>query len=338
MNDTWHRPHADYTDQEPHTVCTVGPTGLDVRLDAWGPHDILPVLGATLQANWGDRPMTPREALTEFMNGTGPLVPAFQGQTLAAMLEGITFWFTIDGVSRACTHQLVRTRFAAFSQHGGRDNDWRMRTWTVPETIWRASKQESDSLPPNEVGCADMSKIHRRDTPHRQRTLWQRLTAVLEDSKNLYADLVDAGIPWQDARRVLPMGLQTYLHATYNYTSLAGFLANRPEHIMDWEINCVAQLMVREVKRACPPILADALKSHSDRAGRAAFAGLTSWPPDGKFPVPPDAQGLKRRHRPEQNPFWVLHPESMAGGPIQWIKTNGSYDDVRAFLTQEGGK
>ena len=51
----------------------------------------------------------------------------------------ISFAFTIDGVSRACTHQLVRTRIgAAVLQHGGRDNDWRHRNWTLPETIRRA--------------------------------------------------------------------------------------------------------------------------------------------------------------------------------------------------------
>jgi hypothetical protein len=34
---------------------------------------------------------------------------------------------------------------------------------------------------------------------------------------------------------------------------------------------------------------------------------------------------LPREHRPEQNPFWVLHPDSMNGGPIVWVPTNGTY-------------
>ena len=133
---------------------------------------------------------------------------------------------------------------------------------------------------------------------------------------------------------------------------------------MDWEINCVAQLMLREVKMKCPPLLSKYLGSHSDLAGQDKFAGLQSWPPVGKYPNPyerckncghakinhkpdtawPDtcevcersnhscsgyvpADTLPREHRPEQNPFWVLHPDSMNGGPIRWIPTNGRFPE-----------
>ena len=184
--------------------------------------------------------------------------------------------------------------------------------------------------------------------------------------------MVDAGIPWQDARRVLFMGMQTYIHDQYNYLALSGVLANRLEHIMDWEFNCVAQLMLREVKMKCPPLLSKYLGSHSDKAKAAKFAGLESWPPDRKYQSPYDVckkcghaasnhhqqqtmmtfvselvcteceregnkakvgpmhlfepvDRLTRQHRSEQNPFFVLHPDSMAGGPIVWIPTNGTY-------------
>lgn len=192
------------------------------------------------------------------------------------------------------------------------------------------------------------------------------------NGRRLYAALVDAGIPWQDARRVLFMGMQTYIHDQYNYLALQGVLGNRLEHIMDWEFNCVAQLMLREVKMKCPPLLSKYLGSHSDRAKAAKFAGLESWPPDRKYPSPYDdctacghamsnhyrpdmadnplpdemicsmcdrdnhrpmapmhisipKDRLTRQHRPEQMPFFVLHPDSMAGGPIVWIPTNGTY-------------
>jgi thymidylate synthase ThyX len=137
--------------------------------------------------------------------------------------------------------------------------------------------------------------------------------------------LVDAGIPWQDARRVMWMGTQTYIHDQYNYLALQGVLANRLEHIMDWEFNCVAQLMLREVKMQCPPLFSKYLGSHSDKAKAAKFAGLESWPPDGKWPVPDAVKDLPRQHTAEQMPFFVLHPSSMAGGPIKWIVTNGTY-------------
>jgi hypothetical protein len=212
--------------------------------------------------------------------------------------------------------------------------------------------------------------------------LYGAVRNYLDHGKALYAALVDAGIPWQDARRVLWMGTQTYIHCDYNYVALKGVLGNRLEHIMDWEVNCVAQLMQREVNMKCPPIFGRYLGSHSDRAGKATFAGLESWPPDGKWPNPfercatcgharadhkddPEDMSsdrsagvqectacnregrnpmydatlrpagplhnykgvdtLPRQHSAEQMPFFVLSPAAMAGGPVEWLWTNGTF-------------
>jgi thymidylate synthase ThyX len=145
------------------------------------------------------------------------------------------------------------------------------------------------------------------------------------EGKRIYAALVDAGIPWQDARRLLPIGTQTYIHGIYNFVSLRDFLGNRMEFIMDWEINCVAQLMYREVLMQCPPVIGKYLGSHSDRQRRAAFAGLDSWPPDEKYEPTIDQSRLPRQHRSSQMPFWVLAQSSLDGGPVKWIPTNGTY-------------
>ena len=45
---------------------------------------------------------------------------------------------------------------------------------------------------------------------------------------------------------------------------------------------------------------------------------------------------LLRQHRREQMPFFVLHPDSMAGGPVKWLWTNGHYDDIKSQLVPEG--
>jgi len=387
-----------------------------------------------LQANWGDepsrtvlRPCPWLERLIQQPNHMGSwehvtgwcaleenersyVESCFAGKTLQQVLEGITFDFCIDGVSRAFTHQNVRTRLGAgFMQHGGRDNDWRHRAWTMPETMRRMCEAwehpTETTTQPDEVKEYLYSGIVDGDLRH-PITNWNPIinymigrteslpefdgTAVREvaaqtvreaieehimNGRKLYSALVDAGIPWQDARRVLFMGMQTYIHDQYNYLALSGMLANRLEHIMDWEHNCVAQLMLREVKMKCPPLLSKYLGSHSDKAKTARFAGLESWPADGKWPNPfeycaecghtkanhhlhPESNDvticevcerdgryanglaitrmnsihkyvakdiLPRQHRPEQNPFWVLHPDSMAGGPVVWIPTNGTY-------------
>lgn len=414
--DAKHRPHAIHTGEEPSNPITDAVSSLRVTLDRWGPvTNLFTSMYDALQANWGESPSrtinrrgqqrtyveNDGRVFGEFYEETGwcyltsderdYVEACFAGKTLQQVLEGVTFDFCIDGVSRAFTHQNVRTRLGAgFMQHGGRDNDWRHRPWTMPETMRRMCEchgkglenLESRYAPPIEGMKTGMALEHCvsdwnpideycNTTFHFDGfsdDIRGRIEHHIAGGRKLYAALVDAGIPWQDARRVLFMGMQTYIHDQYNYLALQGVLANRLEHIMDWEFNAVAQLMLREIKMKCPPLLSMYLGSHSDKAKSAKFAGLESWPPDGKYPNPYErcktcghsegnhtselceacaregryADGYAvpsmnsvhryegvdtrpRQHRAEQMPFFVLTPKAMAGGPIEWIPTNGKY-------------
>lgn len=390
INDSGHRPHGTHYGEIPDFKITNGPDSILVKLDTWGPqHNLFPTLYDMLQANWGDAPsrtvpthhyrdgddLTGWQQLTDAERAY--IDKAFAGGTLPQALEMITFSFTIDGVTRAFTHQNVRTRVgAAFMQHGGRDNDWRHRNWTMPETIERACLETENS--PAARAYVDSGKKHcitnwepimemltEQDNPDADPlTLRGAIEEHLMKGRLLYAALVDAGIPFQDARRMLPIGTQTYIHDIYNYQALKGVLGNRLEHVMDWEHNCVAQLMLRQLHIHCPPIITKYLGSNSDRAGKAAFAGLDSWPSDGKHSVDfPCACGHVRAnhpdeccevrgcpcaeyrpnppqtfHRAEQNPFWVLTPAAMAGGPVEWVWTNGTYPHDRMAVEKNEGR
>jgi len=403
--DAGHRPHARHTGEVSRNEIKEAPYHLTVTLDSWGPvNNLFPAIYDALQSNWGDAPSRTVEQLPyggqtlEDDTGWTILSPeqqayvesCFQRKTLQQVLERITFSFLVDGCTRACTHQLVRSRIgSAMMQHGGRDNDWRHRLWVMPETIRRAcvhgpEGQTTERWTHTKSGVqqelthciTDWTPIEgylerwQKDNPAQRMSLRDAIEQYLAEGRDLYAALVDAGIPWEDARRVLWMGTATYIHIDYNYIAFRDMQANRLEHIMDWEINCVAQLMQREVRMKCPPLLSKYLGSHSDLAGQDKFAGLQSWPPAGKHPNPfvkcvtcghpetnhepglPNTRTaglhmcevcarthgkniawhrfepidtLPREHRPEQNPFWVLHPDSMAGGPIVWIPTNGTY-------------
>jgi len=378
FKDSGHRPHADHRNERPKNPITHGPESITVTLDTWGPqHNLYPALYDALQSNWGDAPSRavdrdliyryPSLPISQIVTGVDKLSlselayveSCFAGQTLQQVLERLTFSFTIDGVSRACTHQLVRTRLGAgFMQHGGRDNDWRHRAWTMPETIRRACNTDD-----GEKNCiTDWEPIEILENDN-GKSLYTIIEDYLQTGRDIYATLVDAGIPWQDARRLLWMGTQTYIHADYNYLALKGVIGKRGEPIMDWEINCVAQLMLREVTMHCPPMFSTYLMSLSDAAGKDQMAGLESWTPTGKYPNPFERcecghakanhipyrealdcevctrelkshctkyrpiDTLTRTHRPEQNPFWILSPESMAGAPVRWIPTNGVWPE-----------
>lgn len=417
--DDKHRPHAVHTGENPRTKIVRGPESLVVTLDNWPQREpnMFPAMYDALVSNWGDAPSRTVQSECRFSGGyvalathlrsweheTGwcRLLPdeqayvemCFAGKTLQQVLERFTFSFCVDGVTRAETHQMVRTRVGAgFMQHGGRDNDWRHRQWSMPETLARAvdadfAKRSAAQIADGpggtyptvvngrEVCVRDWLPIEQFiNQQDRANHLRGAIEAYLDEGKALYAALVDAGIPWQDARRLLWIGTQTYIHADYNFVALKGVLANRLEHVMDWEVNCVAQLMMREIQMKCPPPFFRYLGSRSDLSQRAAFAGLESWPPDGKWPnphercaicrydhedcddlqrrigngsvmvVPQNTRGeyatdttpiiehryapndtLPRQHVANQMPFFVLTKDAMAGGPVEWLWTNGQY-------------
>jgi thymidylate synthase ThyX len=352
-DDAWHRPHADHKGEFPTVTTTVGPESLKVTLNSWGPNDgkLLSTIYNQAQSNWGESP--------SYLNNDKELTPSqlnvveqiLAGKHLQNALEVISFAFTVEGCTRACTHEMVRSRVgASFAQHGGRDNDWRHRGWTMPETVDRMIKVQQDALHPELVSCGngqtftnfmrhyleEAGLILTHDFESQLLERWSDggrmhayLMLTLTMQKCAYAAMVDAGVPWQDARRILGIGHQTYIHANYNFVALRGVLAHRLEHMaVDWEIDCVAQLMMREIWLHCPRIIARALGSHSDKAGVNKFANLYSWPPNGKWPNPKDHdENRKNTFNRLQGPFFVLDPRCLvqADRPVSWIKTNGIF-------------
>lgn len=272
----------------------------------------------------------------------------FAMKLLPTPLESINFTFLINNVARATTHQLVRTRVgASFAQNSGRVNDWRHKAWSMPETIARLiddfDQDHSTPLPfdgvalesclermlpiENYLTLLDARRTEEDVAVNGPTTLHDALVNHLQDGRRLYAALVDAGVPHQDARRVLTMGTETFIYDNYNYLALAGVLANRLEHTMEWEINCIAQLMLREVRMQCPRVYSQFLMSRSDKTKVCSVGDDSAeWSWDGKWPRPAGYQEpFPPSYGPLQNPYFVLHPSSFNGGPIVWIPTNGTY-------------
>jgi thymidylate synthase ThyX len=100
-------------------------------------------------------------------------------------LESIICIFEISGVSRAFTHQVVRHRQWGFHQQSFR--------WS---------------------GLSE-SNIGIRISPHiaKNPELFEKVKKHFEETKRLYSEIVDADVPFQDARDLLPIGSQTYIIA-----------------------------------------------------------------------------------------------------------------------------
>jgi len=111
---------------------------------------------------------------------------AFKGG-LNQCLEWVTVVFEISGVSRGLTHELVRTRQASFAQQSMRHTD---------------------------MGAADL-RMPDEIISHPDPLVMQNWMKTVKTARKTYQDLVDADVPYQDARTVLPIATETYIIASY---------------------------------------------------------------------------------------------------------------------------
>lgn len=146
-----------------------------------------------------------------------------------SVLEHANFTFGIEGISRACSHQLVRHRLASYAQQSQRYVSHKERFAAV--------------TPPS---------IEQRPE------LLQRYQALLDDIHGVYRELIDAGVPAEDARFVLPNAAQTKLVLSMNARELLHFFNLRCCRRAQWEIRAMAKEMLRLVRPVAPLIFAKA--------------------------------------------------------------------------------
>jgi len=146
-----------------------------------------------------------------------------------SVLEHASFTYGIEGISRACSHQLVRHRLASYSQQSQRYVSHRERFEAV--------------LPPS---------------VSRQPELARRFEALFDEIHQLYRESLEAGIPAEDARFVLPNAAATKIVVTMNGRELRHFLGLRCCRRAQWEIRAMAVEMLRLARRAAPLLFADA--------------------------------------------------------------------------------
>jgi thymidylate synthase (FAD) len=144
----------------------------------------------------------------------------------ASPLEQVWFEFAISGVSRAFSHQFVRHRIGiSFEQQSQRYVAFKGGDFphTVPETVRRA-------------GYAD------------------KLQEAFAGLGRLYQEMLDAGIPAEDARFLIPNAAQTNLKITVNLQALLHICDLRLCTRTQWEFRRVASLMRAEVNRVSPEL------------------------------------------------------------------------------------
>ncbi|PIT85183.1 thymidylate synthase (FAD) [Candidatus Micrarchaeota archaeon CG10_big_fil_rev_8_21_14_0_10_59_7] len=138
-----------------------------------------------------------------------------------SVLEHASFTFAVEGVSRACTHQLVRHRIASYSQQSQRYVRAKDFDYVVPESIKKNGKAAE-------------------------------FAGFMHAAADLYSRLCDAGIDKEDARFVLPNACETKIVITMNCRELLHFFEKRTCSRAQWEIRALAEEMMRLCKEKAP--------------------------------------------------------------------------------------
>lgn len=149
--------------------------------------------------------------------------------------------FLFEGISRTCTHQLVRHRLGSFSQESQRYVDLSKGSWTPI------------------VPSAFNAKTETR--------------AVLDEfwtlAEEKYEQLRELGIRKEDARFLLPNAAETRIVTTMNFAGWSHFLWLRAvDKAAQWEIRLMGQHALKMLHTVAPEVFADQWRVYQEQ-----FAG-----------------------------------------------------------------
>ena len=149
--------------------------------------------------------------------------------------EHASFTFAIEGISRNCSHQIVRHRLASFSQQSQRYVRMKGEYVVPPYVYWHEE-------------------------------LLLEFNHALEDADKAYNKLVEGLMRYgrtekeaiEDARYILPSACTTKMEVTMNVRELLHFFKQRCCKRAQWEIREVAKEMLKQCKEVSPILFKNA--------------------------------------------------------------------------------
>ncbi len=159
--------------------------------------------------------------------GAGSFLQARIREGHESIIEHASLTFEISGISRVCSHQLVRHRIASYSQESQRYVDLSDPELVVPSSV--------------------------AQSPEAMR-IWDELTGRMREA---YRDLRELGIRKEDARFLLPNATTTRIVVTMNFRELLHFFRIRCDRAAQWEIRALAKEMLKLAYRVAPSVFQD---------------------------------------------------------------------------------
>ena len=169
-----------------------------------------------------------------------------------SVMEHVTFTFGIEGISRACSHQLVRHRIASYSQKSQRYVSENGFEFITPPSVAELSEAKSEY----DRVIAEITESYEKIAS----LLTEKHTKVLmaEGFDEKTARTKASKLANEDARFILPNACETKIVVTMNVRSLFNFFRHRCCNRAQWEIRAVANEMLRQCLEVAPNIFSHA--------------------------------------------------------------------------------
>jgi thymidylate synthase (FAD) len=159
-------------------------------------------------------------------------------------LEDIRIAFGVRGASRVLTHQLVRTRQAAFKQQSQRDS-WMgaMPEFRMPEKVWNDPTARAVFL-----------------------------AAIISAHHAYLVATTDCDVPYEDARYILPEGTTNFILCEYSLRTFIDMYAYRGCYMFQEEMVTVMHMM-RDLLVSQHPYLEDHIRISCEPIHKCTFQG-----------------------------------------------------------------
>jgi len=158
------------------------------------------------------------------------------------VLEHATVSFYITGISRSCTHELIRHRHFSYSQ------------------LSQRFVRENDAnvvVPPAVEGDPELEALFLNATDESRRAYGELLTALEGKLQSVPGAPMRGKQARQAARSVLPNATETRLVVTGNYRAWRHFVEMRATEHADVEIRRVAVECLRQLRDVAPNVFGD---------------------------------------------------------------------------------
>ncbi|SHK50905.1 FAD-dependent thymidylate synthase [Tepidibacter formicigenes] len=163
-------------------------------------------------------------------------------------IEHVNFTFAVEGISRSCSHQIVRHRIASFSQQSQRYVKLGSFEYIIPPEIEKVPKAKEIFIKAMEDDQESYDELvdilfekHYDNFIKEGKT--EKESKLLSEKKAI-----------EDARYIFPNACETKMVFTMNARSLFNFFKHRCCERAQWEIRELATKMLKEVRSVAPII------------------------------------------------------------------------------------